>query len=89
MPPFSLGLPRAADEPLLRQLGEQLFDLAERAAALADANPGWIAPSQVAVAERVGEAAMALRLTADTVHRLAHDGLSGSGAPDHGRSHDG
>lgn len=66
MSPFSLGLPSASAEPFLRQLGEQLLDLAERASALANANPGWIAPSQAAAARRVAELAGPLRRDAET-----------------------
>jgi hypothetical protein len=51
----------------MRQLGEQLHDLARTANALAAENPGWIAPSQVAVAGRLAEAASVLRSQADQV----------------------
>jgi hypothetical protein len=51
----------------MRQLGEQLHDLARTANALAAENPGWIAPSQVAVAGRLAEAATVLRSQADQV----------------------
>jgi hypothetical protein len=67
------GFPLASRAPLVRQLAEQLHGLSERAAALAAANPAWIAPSQSAVATRVEEVAMALRRNADIVLRLTYD----------------
>jgi hypothetical protein len=51
----------------MRELGEQLHDLARTANALAAENPGWIAPSQLAVAGRLAEAATVLRSQADQV----------------------
>jgi len=51
----------------MRQLGEQLHDLARTANALAAENPGWIAPSQLAVASRLAEAATILRSQAEQV----------------------
>ena len=51
----------------MRQLGEQLHDLARTANALAAENPGWIAPSQETVASRLVEAATVLRSQADQV----------------------
>lgn len=59
---------------MLRQLGEQLHDLARQANALAVENPGWIAPSQVAVAGRLAEAAIMLRSQAERVVRQSHGG---------------
>jgi len=73
------GFPLASRPPLVRQLAEQLHGLSERAAALAVANPAWIAPSQSAVAGRVEEVAMALRRNADIVLRLTYDGPAHDG----------
>jgi hypothetical protein len=58
---------------MYRQLGEQLQDLARRATALAADNPGWIAPSHVAVAQRLAEAAMVLQSHAEVILRTCHD----------------
>jgi hypothetical protein len=66
-PPLAFGLPHELWEVTMRQLGEQLHDLARTANALAAENPGWIAPSQVAVAGRLAEAASVLRSQADQV----------------------
>lgn len=44
----------------LGHLGESLDDLAHRAFALARDNPGWLAPSQAAAAQRLTESARSL-----------------------------
>lgn len=44
----------------LTQLGESLDELSRRAFTLAGENPGWIAPSQLAVAQRLTESARTL-----------------------------
>jgi len=54
-------------------LGEQLQHLAHRATTLAAENPGWIAPSQVAVAQRLAEVATVLQLHADVILRQRYD----------------
>ena len=51
------------------ELGEQLHDLARRAHELAAENPGWIAPSQVVVAQHLAEAATVLQSHAERVLR--------------------
>jgi hypothetical protein len=56
-----------------RQLGEQLQDLARRATALAADNPGWIAPSQVLVANRLAECAKVLHSQAEVILGPRHD----------------
>jgi replication-associated recombination protein RarA len=56
-----------------RQLGEQLQYLARRATTLAAENPGWIAPSQVAVAQRLAEAAIVLQSHAEVILRQRYD----------------
>ena len=68
------GLPHASWDATLRQLSEQLHDLARQADVLAAENPGWIAPSQVAVAQRLAEAAIVLRSKAEQVAWRPHDG---------------
>jgi hypothetical protein len=71
-PSFASGFPDASWDATLRQLGEQLHDLARHANALAAENPGWVAPSQVAVAGRLAEAATVLRSQAGQVLWQAH-----------------
>jgi hypothetical protein len=66
-PSFVRGFPDASWEASARQLGEQLHDLARCANTLAADNPGWIAPSQIAVARRLVEAAAVLRSHAEQV----------------------
>ena len=66
-PSFAHGLPDAAWDATRRQLGEQLHDLARHASALADDNPGWVAPSQIAAVERLAAAAISLRSQAEQV----------------------
>ena len=58
---------------MYRQLGEQVQHLAHRATNLAAENPGWIAPSQVAVAKRLAEVATVLQLQAELILRQGHD----------------
>jgi len=66
-PSLAFGLPHDQWDATLRLLGGQLHDLARDANALAAENPGWIAPSQVAVAGRLAEAAIVLRSQAEQV----------------------
>jgi hypothetical protein len=73
-PSFVRGFPDASWDATLRQLGEQLHDLARQANALSAENPGWIAPSQVAVAGRLADTAILLRSHADQVMWQSHDG---------------
>ena len=58
---------------MYRQLGEQLLDLARHATALAADNPGWIAPSQTLVANRLAECANVLQSQAEVILRQSHD----------------
>jgi hypothetical protein len=66
-PSLAHGFPDAPWEASVRQLGEQLHDLARCANMLVADNPGWIAPSQVAVARRLAEAAAVLQSHAEQV----------------------
>ncbi len=68
-PTFTGGVTHPPWAAVVRQLGEQLHDLARRADELATENPGWIAPSQVAVAQDLAEAAIFLESQAERVLR--------------------
>ena len=57
----------------LGQLGEALDDLAHRAFALARENPGWLAPSQAAAAQRLTESARTLHECSQLILRHRDD----------------
>ena len=66
------GLRHIADLPHLdelAQLGGALNELAQRAFTLARENPGWLAPSHVAVAGRLTESAHILHECSQTILR--------------------
>jgi len=59
----------------LGHLGDALGDLAQRAFVLARENPGWLAPSQEAAAQRLTESARTLQACSHLILRIRNDAL--------------